>query len=53
MKNVEQPKEVKQSQSKLIRIGILLRFFDRCVILASSLCFLHLDRWHDIELNFF
>lgn len=34
MKNVEQPKEVKQSQSKLIRIGILLVSLIVGVILA-------------------
>lgn len=34
MTNVEQPKEVKQSQSKLIRIGILLASLIVGVILA-------------------
>ena len=34
MKNVEQPKEVNQSQSKLIRIGILLASLIVGVILA-------------------
>jgi hypothetical protein len=34
MKNVEQPKEVKPSQSKLIRIGILVASLIVGVILA-------------------
>ena len=34
MKNVEQPKEVKQSQNKLIKIGILLASLIVGVILA-------------------